>query len=233
MLTVMATSDIHSPRFLLHYISALSKHKQDCGRVELVLWAGDMVEKGNVNALRSVVEATKRFCNNAKILAVFGNEEYVDREAEFIKRYPEIIWLSDNYYVFVSASGEEVAIYGTRGSLDRPTKWQRRHIPGIEKIYRERAERLKEVVSQLKKKYSKVIVVMHYAPTYLTLEGEDKRIWPEVGSLMMESAIRKAQPLLVIHGHAHNSKRLEARINGTRVINVAFPARKDIVILTI
>ena len=231
MLTIIATSDVHSPRFLLHYMSALSKHREECNRVELVLWAGDMVEKGNVGALRSVLEVTKRICNRARIVAVFGNEEFMDREHEFVKSYPEIVWLNDSYYIFVSSNGEEIAIYGTRGSLDRPTRWQRKHIPGIERIYKERVERLRKIVKELKKNYDKVIVLMHYAPTYVTLEGEDKRIWPEVGSLLMEAAIKEVKPAIVIHGHAHNSKRLEAYIDGVRVVNVAFPARKDIVVL--
>jgi len=233
VLAIMATSDVHSPRFLLHYMGALSRHREECSSVELVLWAGDMVEKGNVGALRSVLEATKRICSRARIVAVFGNEEFMDREHEFVKRYPEVIWLNDNYYIFVSSKGEEIAIYGTRGSLDRPTRWQRKHIPGIEMIYKERVERLRKIVKELKKNYKKVVVLMHYAPTYATLEGEDKSIWPEVGSLLMEAAIREVKPTIVIHGHAHNSKRLEAHTNGVRVINVAFPARKDIVILSL
>ncbi|BEP17626.1 metallophosphoesterase [Pyrofollis japonicus] len=214
-------------------MSALSKHRADCEKVELVLWAGDMVEKGNVAALKPVIEVTKKFCGKARIIAVFGNEEYMDREREFITRYPEIVWLNDNHYVYVSSGGEEIAIYGTRGSLDRPTRWQRRHIPGIEKVYRERAIRLKEEVLRLKKEYEKVVVLMHYAPTYLTLEGEDKSIWPEMGSIFMEKAIRESKPNIVIHGHAHNSKRLEVTIDNILIVNVAFPARKDVTILTI
>lgn len=224
---VAATSDVHSPRHLLEFIASLSKHKGECSEVRLFFFAGDMVERGNVSALRPVVEATRSRCPGARLVAVFGNEEYMDREHVFMQRYREIVWLNDSYMT-VEWGDLRIAIYGTRGAIDKPTPWQIRHIPNIRRIYRERVERLRTTVSRLKKDGYYVVVVMHYAPTVLTVEGEEPRIWPYLASREMENAIRETQPHLVIHGHAHNSKRLEARIGETRVVNVAFPARRDI-----
>lgn len=195
-----------------------------------MIWAGDMVERGRVEALRPVLEATQRKCPRAQIVAVFGNEEYMDREHEFARAYDNVVWLNDSYIV-VEEEGKSIAIYGSRGALDRPTRWQRRNIPGIETIYKRRAERMKTVLSQLRNQTDIVIVVTHYAPTYLTLEGEKQEIWPELGSRAVERALLKARPDIAIHGHAHNSRRLEAMLNGIRVLNVAFPARKDVTIV--
>jgi Icc-related predicted phosphoesterase len=85
----------------------------------------------------------------------------------------------------------------------------------------------------LKSRYETVVVVMHYSPTYATMLGEDERIWPELGSKMIEEVIRETKPTVVVHGHVHKSKRLEARIDNVRVVNVALPARGDIVFLDI
>jgi Icc-related predicted phosphoesterase len=75
------------------------------------------------------------------------------------------------------------------------------------------------------------MLVTHYAPAYLTLEGEDPRIWPELGSRTMEKALLEARPDIAIHGHVHKSKLLEASLDGIRILNVAFPARGDIVVI--
>ncbi|WP_236698201.1 metallophosphoesterase family protein [Pyrodictium occultum] len=225
----MAAGDVHSPRYLLQYMAALAKHRDECSRAGILIWAGDMVDRGRVSALEAVVEASRRSCPSARIVAVFGNEEYMDREEEFIRRYPSVVWLNDTYIVV--EEDIKLAIYGSRGVLDRPTRWQRRHIPGIEAIYRHRAERAAAALRELRGKADKVILVTHYAPTRLTLEGEDPRIWPELGSTIMERVVLETAPDLAIHGHAHRSKRLEAVLGRTRVINVALPARGDVAVI--
>ena len=214
------------------YMSALSRHREECSKAIAVLWAGDMVDKGRVDALAPVVKVTKSMCRNARIIASFGNEEYFDREHMFMSRYNDVIWLEDRHLT-VEIPGKRIAIYGTRGALDEPTSWQKRHIPSIRLIYKNKVKKLEENVSKLKREGYFVIVLMHYAPTYSTLEGEDRSIWKFIGSKRMEEAIRRSKPDLVIHGHAHNSIRHEARIDGIRVINVALPARKDITVIRI
>jgi len=224
-----ATSDVHSPRYFLEFAAALGRHRDECSRVKLFIFAGDMVEKGNVAALRPVIKAVRGNCPSARIVAVFGNEEYMDREHEFVRNYPEIVWLNDSYMT-LEYGDMRVAVYGTRGAIDKPTTWQARHIPNIRRIYAERVRKLREQVLRLKRQGFNVIVVMHYAPTTLTIEGEDPRIWPYLASHAMEEAIRETQPDIVVHGHAHHAKRLEAVIGRSIVVNVAFPARRDIYI---
>jgi Icc-related predicted phosphoesterase len=227
-LVLAATSDVHSPRYLLEFLGALGRHSGECRDVRLFLFAGDMVEKGRVAALRPVVEAVRSRCPRARIVAVFGNEEYMDREQLFIQRYREIIWLNDSYMT-LEYGDLRLAIYGTRGAIDKPTQWQERHIPGIRRIYAERIRRLRTTVADLRKRGYTVIVLTHYAPTTLTVEGEDPSIWPYLASREMEKAILETRPALVIHGHAHHARRLEAVLgDGTLVVNVAFPARRDI-----
>ncbi len=226
--TILAVSDVHSPRYLMHYLSALRSLSGVCGGADAIIWAGDMVERGRVEALAPVLEYTARMCKGARIVAVFGNEEYVGTEGEYLRRYGDrVTWLNDSY----AELGEDLVVYGTRGSLDRPTAWQRRNMPWLAREYRERARRLAEVVAKLRERYSYVIVVMHYAPTYVTLEGEPRHIWPELGSRLMEEAIRRSAPTLVIHGHAHRSRRTVASVGGVTVVNVALPARRKLTLV--
>ncbi len=227
---IIAVSDVHSPRYLMQYMAALSTRKEACNDALAIVWAGDMVEKGKINALQPVIAYTRRICGPRRIVAVFGNEEYMDLEKEFIRRYSDIVWLDDSY-IKVEAEGLCIAFYGTRGALDEPTLWQKKHIPNIRTIYRLKVERFKTVGKQLRKECDRLIFISHYAPTYATLEGEKVEIWPQLGSKLMEKALIEVKPDIVIHGHAHNSKKLQALLDGVRVYNVALPARRDVTVV--
>ncbi len=223
-----AVSDVHSPKFLLEFSFALSRRARECRELDLIVFAGDMVEKGKVEALKPVLDIVRAKCGDKRIVAIFGNEEYIGTEDKYRTLYPDIVWLDDSY---IEIDG--IAIYGSRGALDRLTRWQRRNMPWLERVYRERASKLEEIVSRLKREGKRVIVVLHYVPTYATLVGEPQHIWPELGSKVMERAIIRSKPDLVIHGHAHRSQRLEVVLGGVRIVNVAFPARRDIFIAQI
>ncbi len=229
-LTVLAVSDVHSPRYLFNYIEALTRHVDDCNNSPLFLWAGDMVDKGNVAALSSVVAYTRKKCSNTQIVSIFGNDEYMDLEGEFKKKYNDIIWLNDSYRIF-SFREARVAIYGTRGVLDRPTRWQRRNIPLIYKLYSQRLAKLKDQLKKIRDLADIVIVAMHYAPTFSVMRGEDAKAWPEMGSRRVEEVIREAEPDIVIYGHLHNAEILDYRIGSTRLFNVSLPARRDITVI--
>jgi Icc-related predicted phosphoesterase len=231
-LLLLAVSDVHSPRYLMQYMARLSARKALCGEAIAIVWAGDMVEKGRVAALQPVVTYTRRICGNKRIIAVFGNEEYMDLENEFMRRYHDIIWLNDNY-IRVEVEGKCIAFYGTRGALDEPTRWQKRHIPNIRAIYKAKIERFRSIGRKLRSECDILILVTHYVPTYATLEGESREIWPQLGSKEMEKAVIEVKPDIVIHGHAHNSKKLEAELDGVRVYNVALPARNDITVIEV
>src|SRR5207247_2306126 len=66
------------------------------------------------------------------------------------------------------------------------------------------------------------IVLLHYAPTSETLEGEPPAIWAFLGTDRLAGPIREHQPDLVLHGHAHTG-RFEGEIDGVPVYNVSVP----------
>jgi len=190
--------------------------------VNLVLLAGDLVERGAVHHCKLVVDRI-RSVYEGELLAVFGNEEYDERKEELKRLCGDVRWLDDEYVV-VALEGLRVAVIGTRGVLDKPTRWQLRNVPGIRELYRKRLERIEELLKKASREAHCVVLLTHYAPICGTLEGENERVWSQLGSRRLTRVIMRAKPDIVIHGHAHNGKRPMVRLGETRVYNVALPA---------
>ena len=233
MVNIVAVADVHSPKYLMHYMSALNRRREECREADLVVWAGDMVYRGRVEALQAVIDVTFKICGEKRIVAVFGNEEYIGLEDKFVNSYPQIVWLNDTAIVLELGNGERIGVFGSRGALERPTRWQRKHHPELWQIYRKRPKILEEHVKRLKEEVGKVVVVLHYAPTFKTFVGEPQQIWPELGSRLIEAAILRSKPTVVIHGHAHKAKVLEARLGDVHIYNVSLPAKNDVTVLKI
>ncbi len=210
----MAFSDVHSPKYL--YLLKAS------GNFSLVLMAGDLVEKSEVKNLKPVVDFAKSLSD--RIVAVFGNEEYREREEEFRKAYPEVIWLNDEY-ITLNFGNSCLSIVGTRGSLLKPTSWQRKFIPEVEEEYKKKPEVVRELIREAKKECPNVVYLSHYAPTWRTLVGEERKIWPYLGDPRIEAVLREEGVRIAIHGHAHRGRVAFVHIGTLTIYNVALPAR--------
>lgn len=228
-LTIAVTADVHSPRYLDLYSKALKTLNT---KPDLLIWAGDMVNKNDIGSLRPVIEITYSALGNIEIIGVFGNEEYRGYEDRYKKLYPEIKWVNDEYIVLES-KGFRIGIIGTRGALDKPTPWQARNIPGIEEYYRSLPSKIKELALSIRNKVDQLILVSHYGVTYRNLYGEPRKIWPYLASRAMEKIIDPRLFNIVVHGHAHNSVYEKIMINNVPVYNVSLPARKKIVLIKI
>ncbi len=212
---IAACGDIHAPKFLDLFAESLPS----LGRVDLFILAGDVVLKNDFTQLTHVVRRIREVYGG-RIVACFGNEEYEQNKPEYLK-FQEITWLDDEAMT-IEAEGKRVGIVGSRGSLDRPTFWQRRNIPGIWRRYRERVTKMDSLLADLAADVT--VVVTHYAPTYRTLIGERESAWPEMGCRRMEEVILRRRPDYWLHAHAHRSTSLVVRIGETLVMNVSLPA---------
>lgn len=224
-LTIAAFSDVHGPRYLKHLVGSASALRHS----NLVLIAGDIVDKGNVQHCRIVIDAV-RSTYSGHVFAVFGNEEYDDREADFRSICSDVVWLKDEV-AYLEVKGITLSIIGTRGILDEPTSWQRRNVPNIRAIYEERLKTITSLLAEVKQKSHIAILLTHYAPICPTLSGERPNIWNQMGSRRLTDAVLRYKPDLVIHGHAHNSTNTTANLSSTKVYNVALPAVKRITLL--
>jgi Icc-related predicted phosphoesterase len=70
------------------------------------------------------------------------------------------------------------------------------------------------------------VVLLHYAPTPETLEGEPLEIWPFLGSDRLAAPILEHRPDLVLHGHAHAGT-LQTSLQGVPVYNVSVPVMQQ------
>lgn len=221
---IAATSDVHSPRFYEDFVRALDEVQV---KPDLFLLAGDMIERNHLDEYTKVYNA---FFGKFKcpILACFGNNEFIpDLRSQIITKVREIKFLDDEG-ASLKIDYNTISIIGTVGSLDVPTNWQRANVPGIEKIYRERIDMVDRLLHRL---ISNVrIVLMHYAPTYKTLVGENMRAYGGLGSQLYENVLIKRKPTLVIHGHSHRGSKF-AWVDTVPIFNVAFPVNREIVLI--
>ncbi len=223
---IYATSDVHSPRYLSMFVSSLPRKGEAC----LFLFAGDIVDRGRVEAAKPVFNAVRQAFPGSRLVAVFGNEEYHDREEEYRRAYPFVDWLNDEYKVY-DCWGLGIAVIGTRGAIDRLTTWQRKHMPWLEDVYSRRPSIIAKLIDKARREADKIIVLSHYGLAKETIVGEPPRLWPYLYSRAMERVIREKKPDAAVHGHAHRGTP-KAMISGVPVYNVALPLNRKPVRVT-
>ena len=221
---IAAIGDIHSPRFFDFYVKAVENLRE---KPDLFFLLGDIIYRGKVEEYPKVYNVLfgKITC---PIIACFGNEEHGQETRMLIENQnPDIKFLDDESLV-LEINDKSVGIVGSIGSLDRPTFWQRNNIPNIYDIYKKRVGTVEKLLSELDADMK--ILLIHYAPTYKILEGENPRIHPELGCKTYERVIIEQKPDIVITGHSHRGSK-EAWIDTVPVFNVAFPLNKEIVLI--
>lgn len=228
LMIIHATSDIHSPENLQLFLAALGAVKST---PEVFLLAGDLVYKNKVTEFMPVYETLRKKFPKARIIAVFGNEEYKGYEKLYETLYSGVTWLNDS---FVEVGNKELCIVGTRGALDKPTNWQLRNMPGIERYYRELPYRIASICENLRKAgCRKIILLTHYGVTDKNLIGEKPEIHPYLACTAFGKILRKELVDIVVHGHVHHGLIEVVEVNRVPIYNVALPARRKIVELEI
>jgi Icc-related predicted phosphoesterase len=221
---IAAFGDVHGDRFF-EFLIASETRIQDA---DLVLMAGDIVNKNHHEDFRRVTNWVYSVCS-APMVAVFGNEEYA-QDREKYREITPVTFLEDES-IKLDIDGSRVSVIGTSGSLDRPTWWQRKHVPGIRDTYLERVRKVEKLLLEAD---GFKVLLMHYAPTYLTLEGERRDRFPEMGCKRYEEVISRTRPELVIHAHAHRgARRASLGEAGVPVHNVSLPLNEGVTFLEV
>jgi Icc-related predicted phosphoesterase len=224
---IAATGDIHSP---VNYDMFVKEINNIAVQPDLFLIAGDLIdrnatrESGPFKELRKVSNAMFGKIN-CPIFACFGNNEFLQHWDQIREENPEIKFLQDES-VLVEVNGQKVGIVGSKGSLDRPTWWQRNNIPGIAESYTKRIDKVAHLLAKLKADYK--ILLIHYPPTYKILGTENPRSHPELACGRMEKVLIEQDVDLVITGHAHRGRK-EAWVDGVPVLNVGLTLNEGIV----
>ncbi|MBO3757694.1 MAG: metallophosphoesterase [Thermoproteota archaeon] len=227
MTLIAAVSDVHAPIYLSKFSSSISLRLSSAN---LMLFAGDMIYKGNIGTLSSVLNIIRKVYKGT-IVSTFGNEEFDELHERLKQKYEEVVWLMDDAF-YTTLGNKKVMIVGTRGSLQKPTNWQRERIKNIEQIYADRVKKIRELLMN-KSGVDLVLLLSHYATCRETVFGEEESAYPYLMDPRMEEVISLTQPDIVIHGHAHNAIKLSCKVGKTLVYNVAFPARKAITMIEV
>ncbi|MFW9981302.1 MAG: metallophosphoesterase [Candidatus Thorarchaeota archaeon] len=218
---ILATADVHSPRFLNEFKGNLSAQEPP----DAFLFAGDMINRGSSEEYTKILDTIEEILGDSfPIVGCFGNEEYSEVRKEILSIVGDRMIFLDEKSTIVESDGLKIGIVGTQGSLDKATNWQRRNIPSVKGVFERRAKRAESLLRKMDKKVDYRILLMHYSPCLETCEGENEKAFSWLGSRKFYKIIVKLQPDLVIHGHVHNSIRHEVEIGNTIVRNVSLPA---------
>lgn len=221
---IASAGDIHSPRYYDLFVKSMEDIHVN---PDLFLLVGDVIHRGKVEEYQKVYNV---FFGKIKcpIIACFGNDEFGPETRMLIEnRVPDIKFVNDESLI-LDINDRRVGIVGTLGSLDRPTFWQRKNIPNIYDIYKNRVGTIERILSELDVDFK--ILLIHYAPTYKILEGENPKTYAELGCNDYEKVLIEQKPDLVITGHSHRGKK-QVWIDTVPIFNVALPLNEEIVVI--
>jgi Icc-related predicted phosphoesterase len=196
------------------------------GRTDLVLLAGDLTTHGVPEQAEILAEAAPEA--DAPVVTVLGNHDWHSNRAAEVTEVLEragIVVLDRSHHV-AEVCGAQIGIAGAKGFAGGFTG---SHIPDfgeplLRQIYAEsmaEAAALDESLRAIAMCPFR-IVLLHYAPTTETLEGERRDIWAFLGTDRLAVPIAEHTPDLVLHGHAHAGT-FSGRVGEVPVYNVSVP----------
>jgi Icc-related predicted phosphoesterase len=211
---IAAIADIHSPRYLSEFRSAL----EDCRDPDIFLLAGDMIDSGRADEYGHISDAIRsQFGELLPVVACFGNDEQrADTRAIRSIVGSSIVFL-DGETTIIPLRGRSIGVLGVP-LLDASSCSQDRT---LQDIFEERIQSLARSLEQIGRICDYTVLLMHYSP--LSTEA-----YPDSFSWWMSHAFKQIQPDLIIHGHIHYETRPLTTIDATKVVNVAFPATRKI-----
>jgi Icc-related predicted phosphoesterase len=196
------------------------------GRVDLVLLAGDLTTHGEPSEAAVLGEAAGAL--DVPVLTVLGNHDWHANRADELRAVLEdagVIVLDRSTHV-LEICGSQLGVVGCKGFVGG---FAGNHIPDFgEPLLREVYTESMREVEALEAGLREIalcpfrIVLLHYAPTTETLEGERRDIWAFLGTDRLAPPILEHNPDLVLHGHAHAGT-FQGAIGEVPVYNVSVP----------
>jgi uncharacterized protein len=201
------------------------------GKADLVLLAGDLTTYGEPEQAQVLAEAAGSL--SIPVVAVLGNHDWhADRSEQVAETLREAgIEVLERAWTVVGVNGVDVGVVGTKGFVGGfpdsalPDFGE----PLLRKVYAETSAEVEALDQGLRAVAGCPlrIVLLHYAPTATTLEGEPRGIFAFLGSDRLARPITEHTPDLVLHGHGH-AGRFEGFIGAVPVYNVSVPVmRRD------
>ena len=219
---VAAAGDLHASEEhrdrIVHSFAELAE------RADLVLLAGDLTTHALPDEAAVLADASRTL--SLPIVAVLGNHDHhAGRQGEIAATLRDAgVTVLGSDHLVLELGGIEVGVVGTKGFVGG---FPGAEIPDFgEALLREVYAETTREVAALEEGLEAIsgchrrLVLLHYAPTSETLEGEPPGIWAFLGSGRLAGPIGAHRPDAVFHGHAHHG-RPHASIGEVPVWNVA------------
>src|SRR5437764_5447274 len=193
------------------------------GQADLVLLAGDLTERGQVDEVCVVADACREL--EIPVVAVLGNHDWQsDRPADLKRALAEAgVVVLERTHTILRVAGASVGIAGVKGFVGGfGQQWANFGEPLFRDAYAETTrdvEGLEQGLAAIEPCAVR-IALLHYAPVEATLVGEPERLWLVLGADRLAGPIRQHRPDLGVHGHAHNGS-FQGEIDGLPVYNVS------------
>jgi Icc-related predicted phosphoesterase len=222
MITIAAAGDVHASDATRDRLVQSFAELEE--RVDLVLLAGDLTTLGEPEQAHVLAEACAGL--RVPVCAVLGNHDLHcgrGNDVAGVLRDAGINML-DRSSTTLELGGGEVGIVGTKGFVGGFTGSSLPDFgePLLREVYAETTAEVEAIGQGLQAvAHCPIrIVLLHYAPTSDTLQGEPEGIWTYLGCDRLATPIAEYRPDVVLHGHAHGGS-FEGAIGTTPVYNVA------------
>jgi Icc-related predicted phosphoesterase len=191
---------------------------------DLVLLAGDLTTCGDPAEAAVLADACQGL--DVPVCAVLGNHDWhLNRTHEVVSVLTDAgIRVLERGSISFDVRGTEVGVVGLKGFVGGFPDYVLPDFgePLLRQVYAETTEDVEALDRELGaiEACDLRIVLLHYAPTTTTLEGEPRGIWAFLGSDRLAGPIADHSPDLVLHGHAHAGT-FEGFVGRVPVYNVA------------
>jgi uncharacterized protein len=219
---VAAAGDVHASELHRERIERAFASLEDTA--DLVLLAGDLTSHGDPAEAEILAGAAGGV--ELPMFAVLGNHDVHGDRADDVARVVAGagVRVLDAESAVCEVNGVQIGVVGTKGFVGG---FAGSSLPDFgEPLLRRVYAATSAEVAALERGLQEVIdadlriVLLHYAPTEETLEGEPLGIHAFLGSARLGIPIAEYRPDLVVHGHAHAGT-FEGRIGDSPVYNVA------------
>jgi Icc-related predicted phosphoesterase len=192
--------------------------------VDLVLLAGDLTTYGEPDQAAVLADAVRGV--DVPVVAVLGNHDWhSNRHEEIVQLLTDAgATVLDRSWTIEKVRGVDVGVVGTKGFIGGFPDSQLPDFgePLLRQVYAETTAEVRAIEQGLEaiERCPARIVLLHYAPTTTTLEGEPRSIWAFLGTDRMAPPIELHRPDVVLHGHGHAGT-FAGSIGEVPVFNVA------------
>ena len=224
MVRIAAAGDVHADESRHAGIAEAFAAANE--RADLLLLAGDLTTYGEPEQAAVVADACRSL--SIPVLAVLGNHDWhANRCDEITSVLAEAgVTVLHRSWTVCDVDGTEVGVVGTKGFVGGfpdsalPDFGE----PLLRRVYAETTEEVWALEQGLQAvaNCGVRVVLLHYAPTMTTLEGEPRGILAFLGSDRLARPIAEYAPDLVVHGHGHAGT-FEGYIGSIPVFNVSLP----------